>query len=61
MTRWHEDDFGGRLQAHGYTEWRIIRLAGLAENDDPVGRNLGAPIWPGWEDVYLICSKSGRR
>lgn len=51
MTRWHEDDFGGRLQAYDRTEWRIIRLAGLAESDDPTGRRLGAPIWPQWEDV----------
>ena len=57
MTRWHEDDFEGRLQAHDHTEWRIIRLAGLAENDDPVGRCLGAPIWPEWEDVPGLLSK----
>jgi predicted phage terminase large subunit-like protein len=57
MTRWHEDDIGGRLQSHDRAEWRILRLAGFAESDDPVGRGLGAPIWPEWEDVSGLLSK----
>jgi len=28
MTRWHEDDISGRLQAPGHPTWRILRLAG---------------------------------
>ncbi len=57
MTRWHEDDIGGRLRAHDHAEWRILRLAGFAESDDPVGRCLGAPIWPDWEDVSGLLKK----
>jgi predicted phage terminase large subunit-like protein len=57
MTRWHEDDIGGRLQALDNAEWRILRLAAFAESDDPVGRCLGAPIWPEWEDVSGLLGK----
>jgi predicted phage terminase large subunit-like protein len=57
MTRWHDDDIGGRLQAYDQTEWRILKLAGFAENDDPVGRGLGAPIWPEWEDSSSLLSR----
>lgn len=57
MTRWHEDDIGGRLQELDHAEWRILRLAGFAENDDPTGRLPGAPIWPEWEDVSGLLRK----
>lgn len=57
MTRWHDDDIGGRLQAYDRAEWRILKLGGFAENNDPVGRNLGAPIWPDWEDTSGLLSK----
>ena len=57
MTRWHDDDIGGRLQALDHAEWRILRLAGLAETDDPAGRRPGAPIWPEWEDVSGLLRK----
>jgi predicted phage terminase large subunit-like protein len=57
MTRWHDDDIGGRLHAHDHAEWRVLKLAGFAESDDPVGRRLGAPIWPEWEDVSELLKK----
>jgi predicted phage terminase large subunit-like protein len=57
MTRWHEDDIGGRLQELDHAEWRILRLAGFAEDDDPTGRHPGAPIWPEWEDVSGLLRK----
>jgi len=57
MTRWHEDDIGGRVQARDHAEWRILRLAGFAESDDPIGRYIGAPIWPDWEDMSGLLSK----
>jgi predicted phage terminase large subunit-like protein len=50
MTRWHEDDLGGRLLAQE-PGWRCIRLPALAEADDPLGRALGAPLWPEWESA----------
>lgn len=54
MTRWHSDDIIGRLtdpENPHYNEdeaadWKIIRLPGLAEEDDPLGRQPGEALWP---------------
>lgn len=54
MTRWHSDDIIGRLtdpenphyNAEEAKTWKIIRLPGLAEDDDPLGRAVGEPLWP---------------
>lgn len=54
MTRWHEDDLVGRLIDPSnpcYIEkeaakWRILHLPALAEEDDPLGRAPGEPLWP---------------
>lgn len=51
MTRWHEDDLGGRILSSGESEWRCLRLPAIAEPDDPIGRTIGAPLWPEWEDT----------
>ena len=52
-TRWHEEDLVGRLLGDEYTEeqaagdrWEHIRLPALAEEGDPLGRPLDAPLWP---------------
>ena len=50
MTRWHEDDLGGHLLANSPDEWRVLKLPALAEPDDPLGRQVGEPLWPSWED-----------
>ena len=47
MSRWHLDDPIGRLrdgQAGG--AWQFLRIPALAEADDPLGREEGAPLWP---------------
>ncbi len=49
MTRWHEDDLAGRLLAQEESEWRLLRLPALAEENDPLGRHAGEPLWPEWE------------
>ena len=49
MTRWHEDDLAGRLLSQEASEWRLLRLPALAEADDPLGRQIGEPLWPEWE------------
>ena len=54
MTRWHEDDLGGRLLASQPEEWRCLRLPALAEADDPLGRPPGAALWPEWEDAAAL-------
>ena len=53
MTRWHEDDLVGRLLGDEYQgeqsdadQWEHIRLPALAEEDDPLGRAEGEPLWP---------------
>ena len=53
QTRWHEDDLAGRLLADmqaGGDRWDVISLPALAEEDDPLGRAPGQPLWPEWED-----------
>lgn len=48
MTRWHEDDFVGRLLSDEHEgdprEWEVIRLPAIAETDDVLGRKEGAPL-----------------
>lgn len=50
MTRWHEDDLAGRLlkaQADGTGDtWRHIKLPAMAEENDPLGRPMGAALCP---------------
>jgi predicted phage terminase large subunit-like protein len=49
MTRWHEDDLGGRLlaeMASGGDQWEVLRLPALAVDDDPLGRQPGDALWP---------------
>lgn len=54
MTRWHEDDIVGRLtdptnphyNKDEAAEWEIINLPALAEENDALGRPVGAPLWP---------------
>lgn len=54
MTRWHSDDIIGRLtdpenpnyNAQEAASWKIIRLPGLAEENDPLGRKEGEALWP---------------
>jgi predicted phage terminase large subunit-like protein len=53
QTRWHEDDLAGRLladMASGGDKWEVISLPALAEENDPLGRPIGTPLWPEWED-----------
>ena len=57
MTRWHEDDLGGRLLDLYPKEWRCLRLPALAEANDPLGRPHGAPLWPEWEDASSLTRK----
>lgn len=51
MTRWSWDDLIGRLedrQARGLDSdgWDIVRLPAIAEDNDPMGRPAGEPLWP---------------
>jgi len=48
MTRWHEDDFVGRLLSNDYPgnpkHWEKIILPAFAGEDDPIGRSPGEPL-----------------
>ncbi len=49
QTRWHEDDLAGRLlrqSADGGEVWEKVDLPALAEDGDPLGRQIGEPLWP---------------
>ena len=70
MTRWHSDDIIGRLtdpenpkyDEREASEWKIIRLPGIAEEDDPpesrIGRAPGEALWPErFSAEYLLASQ----
>jgi predicted phage terminase large subunit-like protein len=59
MTRWHEDDLAGRLLKAQAEEpradkWRVLRLPAMAEDGDPLGRAVGAPLWPDRYDLEWL-------
>lgn len=48
-TRYHKDDLVGRLlkeQETGGDQWKVVKLAALAEENDPLGRQPGEALWP---------------
>lgn len=45
MTRWHEDDLGGRILQTQGNRWEVLTLPAFAEAGDPLGRALGEPLW----------------
>jgi predicted phage terminase large subunit-like protein len=46
MTRWHENDLGGRILEHEKDLWEVITLPALAEDEDILGRRPGAALCP---------------
>ena len=56
MTRWHEDDLGGRV-LDSPDGWDVLKLPALAEAGDPLGRRLGEPLWPEWEGAAALARK----
>lgn len=44
MTRWHEDDLAGRILAKE-DGWEVLSLPAEAEENDPLGREIGEPLW----------------
>lgn len=46
MTRWHEDDLAGRLINSGILPTVVINIPCEAEADDPLGREVGEPLFP---------------
>jgi predicted phage terminase large subunit-like protein len=58
MTRWHEDDLAGRILASPDSpNWTVISLPAEAEEDDPLGRQLGEPLWPERYDSAALAER----
>jgi predicted phage terminase large subunit-like protein len=46
-TRWHEDDIAGRIHSTpAIAKWTVLRLPAIAEENDPLGREVGEPLAP---------------
>lgn len=57
MTRWHEDDLAGRLQANmaeDAHEWHVINFPALAGDNDPLGRQPGEALCPDRFDAAAL-------
>ena len=54
MTRWHEDDLGGRILERERDRWKVIELAMEALPNDPLGRPVGDRLWPEWFTDEMI-------
>jgi predicted phage terminase large subunit-like protein len=47
LTRWHNDDLAGRILASDDgPNWTVCSLPAEAEEGDPIGREMGAPLCP---------------
>ena len=54
MTRWHEDDLGGRLLHREASKWRVVELPMEALPGDPLGRKPGERLWPEWFTAEMV-------
>lgn len=54
MTRWHHDDLAGYLINEHNDDWKLISLPAIAEENDPLGRNIGAALCPERYDVEAL-------
>lgn len=62
QTRWHEDDLVGRLtdptnphfSEEEASKWKVINLPALADDNDPLGREKGALLWPERFDMEFM-------
>lgn len=46
MTRWHEDDLGGRILEREKDLWKVINIPMEADFNDPLGREFADRLWP---------------
>jgi predicted phage terminase large subunit-like protein len=53
MTRWAETDLSSRV-VEGDEAWVDVRLPAFAEDDDPLGRDVGDALWPARFDVAAL-------
>jgi hypothetical protein len=59
-TRWNEDDLAGRILQQAQTggdEWTVLRLPAICDSlTDPLGRPLGAALWPEWQNETALAA-----
>jgi predicted phage terminase large subunit-like protein len=62
MTRWHEDDLGGRILQRDAKHWKVVSLPMEAMDDDPLGREYGERLWPAYftDDMVDVAKKDTR-
>lgn len=54
-TRWNEDDLAGRLlRGDSEEDWKEVRFPALAEENDPLGRAVGDPLWAARYDAESL-------
>jgi predicted phage terminase large subunit-like protein len=55
MTRWHKDDLAGRILASDDgPHWTVVNLPAEAEENDPLGRPVGAALCPDRFDLAKL-------
>ena len=55
LTRWHHDDLAGRLMASDDAGlWKFINLPAIAEENDPMGREVGEALWPELKPIEFL-------
>ena len=57
QTRWHEDDLAGKLlqdAEEGGEKWETLSLPMEAEEEDPLGREIGELLWPEWFTPEMV-------
>jgi predicted phage terminase large subunit-like protein len=62
MTRWHEDDLGGRILERERARWDVVELPMEALANDPLGRKPGERLWPEWftDDMLEVAKRDSR-
>lgn len=57
QTRWHDADLVGRILASDDApNWTLINFSALAEEDDPLGREVGQSLCPDRYDEVALAS-----
>jgi predicted phage terminase large subunit-like protein len=54
LTRWHDADLGGKVLAEHGDQWEVLNLPAMAEDDDELGRERGAPLCPERFDLEAL-------
>jgi predicted phage terminase large subunit-like protein len=54
MTLWHPEDLGHYAVASEPDRWTVLKLPAFALEDDPLGREPGAALWPERFDVAAL-------